>query len=182
MSFLSYSTGYQGIVDVFMRDPGRYLPFTQLLAEIMNGESELSRPQREMIALHVSKLNECHYCVGSHRAVLAAQDVNEATISAAETGAVAVGRMGPVLKFAARLTRNPGAVAQPDVDAVRDAGWSDQAIEDMINVVSLFGYLNRLVDGFGIGGSAEGFVQGGAMVAQHGYGPIVQMLQEKATA
>jgi len=182
MSFLSYSTGYQGVVDVFLRDPGRYLPFTQLMAGIMNGESELSKPQREMIALHVSKLNDCHYCVGSHRAVLAGLDVDEATIAAAEAGAMADVRMAPVLTFAAKLTRTPGAVAQADVDALRDAGWSDQTVEDVINVVALFGFLNRLVDGFGIAGSAEGFAQAGGMISQHGYAPVVQMVQGKAAA
>jgi len=156
MSYLSYSTNYQGVVEVFMRDPKRYLAFTQLLTEVMNGKSELSIPQREMIALYVSKLNECHYCVDSHRAVLAALGVDEAIISAVQTGSLSDKRMTPVLVFAATLTQTPGTISQADVDAVRNAGWSDQSVEDVINVVSLFSYLNRLVDGFGIGGSAEG--------------------------
>ena len=182
MSFLSYSTKYRGVVDIFMRDPSRYLPFTQLLAGTMNGKSELSIPQREMIALHVSKLNDCHYCVGSHRAVLEGLGVDEATIGAVEVGASADARMSAVLAFAAKLTRNPGAVGQADVDSLRQAGWSDQTVEDVIGVVSLFAFLNRLVDGFGVKGSAEGFAQAGGMIAEHGYGPVVQMIQEKSAA
>jgi len=182
MSYLSYSTNYQGVVEIFMRDPHRYLPFTQLLAEVMNGKSELSIAQREMIAFYVSRLNECHYCVDSHRAILAALGIDEATIAGVETGSLSDKRMTPVLLFAAALTQTPGTISQADVDAVRDAGWSDQSVEDVISVVSLFSYLNRLVDGFGIDGSTEGFAQGGAMIAQHGYGPVVQMVQGKAVA
>ena len=182
MSFLSYSTDYQGVVDVFMRDPGRYLPFADLLAGVMSGASELSRPEREMIALHVSRLNDCEYCVGSHRAVLGGHGVDGVTIAAAEAGSLAEGRMAPVLVFAARLTRSPGAVTQADIDALRDAGWSDQAVEDVINVVALFSFLNRLADGFGIKGSAEGFAQAGGMIAEHGYAPVAQMLRDKAAA
>lgn len=182
MSFLSYSTDYQGLVDVFMRDAGRYLPFARHMAAIMNDGSELSKPQREMIALHVSKLNDCHYCVGSHKAVLAGLGIDEATIAAVEAGSIADARMAPVLGFAAKLTRSPGAVAQGDVDTLRKAGWSDQAVEDVINVVALFAFLNRLVDGFGITGSAAGFAQAGAMIAEHGYGPVVRMVQDKAAA
>lgn len=182
MSFLSYSTNFKGVVDIFTRDPSRYLPFTQLLAATMNGKSELSTPQREMIALHVSKLNDCHYCVGSHKAVLAGLGVDEATISAAEVGAVSDPQINAVLTFAAKLTRNPGAVVQTDVDAVRQAGWSDQTVEDIVGVVSLFGFLNRLVDGFGVKGTAEGFAQAGGMIAEHGYTPVVQMIQEKSAA
>jgi len=180
MSFLGYSTEYQGVVDIFMRDPGRYLPFIQLLAGVMNGESELSTPQREMIALHVSKLNDCHYCVGSHRAVLAGLGVDDTTILAVEAGSLADARMDPVLAFAAKLTQSPGALAQADVEALLNAGWSDQTVEDVIGVASLFGFLNRLVDGFGIKGTAEGFAQAGGMISRHGYGPVVEMIREKA--
>ena len=182
MSFLSYSTSYQGILDIFMRDPARYLPFTELLAGIMNGESALSKPQQEMIATHVSKLNDCHYCIGSHKAVLAALGEDEATIAAVESGSLADPKMEQVLAFATKLTQTPGAIDQADVDTLRNAGWSDQAVEDVICVVSLFAFLNRLVDGFGIKGSAEGFNRAGAMIGEHGYGPVVQMIQEKATA
>jgi len=70
-------------------------------------------------------------------------------------------------------------VARADVGALRDAGWSDRTIEDVINIVSLFGFLNRLVDGFGIEGSAEGFAQAGGMIAEHGYGPVVRMVRDK---
>jgi len=182
MSFLSYSTDYQGVVDVFMRDPDRYFPFAVLLEKIMNGKSELSTPQREMIALYVSKLNGCHYCVGSHRAVLEALNLDEETISAVEKGSTTDPKMRPVFDFSTKLTQNPGAITQADIDVLRGAGWSDQTIEDITGVVSLFSFLNRLVDGFGIKGSAESLAQGAGMVAQHGYGPVAQMLQSKSAA
>jgi len=182
MSFLSYSTDFQGVVDIFMHDPARYLPFTQLMAGIMDGESELSKAQREMIALHVSKLNDCHYCVGSHKAVLGALGIQHETIDEAESGSSSDSRMAPVLAFAAKLTRDPGAVAQSDIDAVKSVGWSEQSVEHIIRIVSLFAFLNRLVDGFGVKGSAEGFSQSGAMIARHGYGPVAQMVQEKSAA
>lgn len=182
MSFLSYSSNFQSVVDIFMRDPTRYLPFTQLLAASMDGESELSKDEREIIAIYVSKLNNCHYCVGSHKAVLVALGLNPETIAAAEAGSVSDARMAPVLAFATKLTRDPGSVVEADVDAMRDAGWSEQAVEDVIGVASVFAFLNRLVDGFGVKGSTEGFSQSGEMIAKYGYGPVVQMVNGKATA
>ncbi len=179
MSFFSYSKQYQGVVDVFVHDADRYISFSRLMANVMNRESELSASQREMVALRVSALNNCHYCTGSHRAVLAKMDVDATTIAAAEGGSVADAKMQSVLAFAAKLTKEPGEISKSDVDALLDTGWSEQAIEDTINVVSLFSYLNRLVDGFGIKGSAEGFSQAGEMIAKHGYQPVVQMLEEK---
>jgi uncharacterized peroxidase-related enzyme len=181
MSFLEYSRNFKGVVDVFMHDPSGYLPFAQLMAAIMSGTNELSKPQCEMIALRVSALNHCHYCVGSHRAVLANMGVDAATISSAESGHSVDAILQALLDFAAKLATSPGQIAQSDVDAVRQSGWSDQSVEDVIRVVSLFSFLNRLVDGLGIKGNAEGFAQAGGMIAEHGYHPVVQMLQGKTT-
>lgn len=180
MSFLSYSTEFRGVVDIFMQAPSQYLPFTQLMAGIMDGESELSKADREMLALHVSKLNECHYCVGSHKAVLEALGIRPETIEGAEAGKAKDVRLSPVFAFAAKLTRDPGTIMQDDVAAILDTGWSEQTVEDIIRIVALFAFLNRLVDGFGVKGEAEGFSQAGAMIAQHGYSPVVQMVQKNS--
>lgn len=183
MSFLSYSKNFRGVVDAFMNNPSRYQPFVEMFANIMNSDSELSTAQREMIAFHVSKLNGCHYCSNAHESVLIGLGVDEATISAIETtGTIEDARMVPVLAFAAKLAQTPGAVVQADVDHVRDAGWSDQTVEDVIGVVLLFSAVNRLVDGLGIRGSDEMFAQDGEMISQHGYGPLAQMLRKKAAA
>lgn len=179
MSFLTYSANFKGVVDVFMHDPSGYLPFTQLMAAIMDGDSEPTQSQREQIALHVSSLNDCHYCVGSHRAVLANLGEGEQTIQDAESGRSNDKKTRAALEFAAKLTRQPGAVAQSDIDQLRADGWSDQGAEDIIKVVSLFSFLNRLVDGMGVKSSNETFVQSGQMIAAHGYGPVVQMVQGK---
>lgn len=178
MPFLPQSQGFQSVVDVFMRDPKRYLPYAQFIAAVMSEESELSRVERETIALYVSDLNDCGYCVGSHQAVLRGLGVSAEAVSSAQASA----RMRPVLDFAHKLTQAPGAIDQADIDTVRAAGWSDQAVEDIINVVSLFASLNRLVDGLGIAGSPAVFEKSGPMIAQHGYGPLVQALDQKAGA
>ncbi|MDQ7017885.1 MAG: peroxidase-related enzyme [Robiginitomaculum sp.] len=180
MSFLGHTVNFQGVVDIFMHDPAGYLPFTQLMAEIMSGESTLHVPQREMIALYVSTLNNCHYCCGSHRAVLANLQIDDAVIAAVEAGKSADASTQAALDFAKKLTRSPGAVAKNDIENMQKAGWSDQGIEDVIKVVSLFSFLNRLVDGMGIYGNAQVFAQAGTMIAEHGYYPVVQMVQGKA--
>lgn len=179
MSLLSYSSDFKGVIDIFMRSPDHYLPFTQLLADIMNGDSELSTIEREMVAVYVSRLNNCHYCIGSHKAVLTNSGVDEEIISNSENGTLKDNRMGSVLKYASKLTLEPGAITQGDTDSLRKVGWSDQTIEDIINIVSLFAFLNRLVDGFGIKGSPEVFSQAGGMIAQHGYAPVVQMVRAR---
>ncbi|MCG8545129.1 MAG: peroxidase-related enzyme, partial [Alphaproteobacteria bacterium] len=153
MPYLSQAKDAKGVADVFLRDPDRYAPLLQFIESVMVGESELSPAEREMIATHVSKLNGCDFCLGAHRWTLAALDIDLKLIEAAEAGPDSGDvdeKLRPVLRLATKLTRTPGDMNQADIDDLRAAGWSDQAIEDAINVIALFNYVNRLVDAFGI--------------------------------
>jgi uncharacterized peroxidase-related enzyme len=60
-----------------------------------------------------------------------------------------------MLDFAAKLTRDPGGMQETDVVALRQAGFDDTAIHDIVQVTGLFNYYNRLADGLGISGEPE---------------------------
>ncbi len=60
-----------------------------------------------------------------------------------------------MLDFAAKLTRDPGGMQEADVAALRQVGFDDTAIHDIVQVTALFNYYNRLADGLGIGGEPE---------------------------
>lgn len=55
-----------------------------------------------------------------------------------------------LLDYAAKLTRKPGAVDEGDVERLRDAGWSDEAILHACEVVAYFNFVNRTADGLGV--------------------------------
>ncbi len=183
MSYLSYSRKFQGVADVFLRVPNRYAPLLQFIEAVMVAESTLTKAEREMIAAHVSKLNGCTYCLGVHQSTLAALGIDSSVIAALEVGPEAAGvddRLRPILRFATRLTQTPEAVGPSDIDALRAAGWSDQSIEDTINVMALYNYMNRLVDAVGIKGNEAYFNQVGAALAKHGYAPLIRSALKKA--
>lgn len=60
--------------------------------------------------------------------------------------------VSPALKAALglleKLILDPGGLTTVDVDAVREAGVSDEAIEDMIHVAVNFVMINKLADAF----------------------------------
>ena len=184
MPHMSFAKDYQGLAEVFLRDPERYAPLLQFIEGVMTGESELTKAEREMIAAHVSKLNGCDFCVGAHSWTLAAMDIDPRMIEAVahepELDALDEG-LRPILQFVGKLTKTPDAVGQADIDALLAAGWSEQAIEDAINVVGLFNYVNRLVDAIGITGSESYFKQLGASLAKQGYGPLLKSVLRKAS-
>jgi len=171
MSYLSCSRDFQGVGDIL------YV----LLENVMSTESELSKAQKEMIALYSSRLNDCHYCVSSHSSVLASLATDEEFVRSLANGSTGPldDKLRAVFRFAHKLTLEPGNISEADTDAMRSAGCSDQTIEDTICVVSTFAFLNRLVDGFGVAGSGDHFEQVGGMVAGQGYQPLIKKMQQK---
>ncbi|NOG53431.1 MAG: peroxidase [Planctomycetes bacterium] len=53
-------------------------------------------------------------------------------------------------EFAVKLTMQPGAMGQQDVDSLRQHGFSDEAIVIAGQVVAYFNYINRIADGLGV--------------------------------
>ncbi len=183
MPHLSYTKDFQGVAEVFLRDARRYAPLLQFIEGVMTGESALTVVEREMIATHVSKLNGCGFCLGAHKWTLAAMDIAPGMIEAVEAGPEAAGvdeKLRALLRFATKLTRSPEDVGATDIEALLAAGWSEQSIEDAVNVIALFNYVNRLVDALGIEGNEATFKQIGATLAEHGYAPLVQSALSKA--
>lgn len=60
-----------------------------------------------------------------------------------------------LLAFAERMTRTPWEMAEADIAALRQAGWSDRAVHDAVQVVSYFCYINRVADALGVDPETE---------------------------
>ncbi len=59
-----------------------------------------------------------------------------------------------MLRYVRKLTLDPAKVERGDVEALRDAGFTDAAIGDVAINAALFAFMNRVVDG--LGGQLEG--------------------------
>ncbi len=55
-----------------------------------------------------------------------------------------------MLTYAVKLTRAPGDVVEADVDALRDAGFTDRDVLDICEVIAYYAYANRIADGLGV--------------------------------
>ena len=63
-------------------------------------------------------------------------------------------------------------VRQEDVDRVKAAGWSDEAIYDAIAVCALFKFYNAWVDAAGVHDmAADAYTMSGKRMAARGYLP-----------
>lgn len=153
--------GRRGNVPDFLRlhslVPGAIVPLAKLHRAIAYGPGELSRVQRELIATVVSVINGCELCRELHSRLLlhrtrdealvveVTRDFRTAPLSAADRA---------LLEYAAKLTTAPAAAVQEDVARLRALGFSDAAIVETATQTALFNYLNRVIQGLGLGESA----------------------------
>ncbi len=121
--------------------------FTAMYNELMLGPSGLSKLEREMIAVVVSSINHCFYCLTAHGAAVrqlsgdpALGELMVMNYRAADLPA----KQRAMLDFAAKLTKAPAEMGEPDRQALRDAGWSDADIWDIGATASFFNMSNRM--------------------------------------
>jgi len=60
-----------------------------------------------------------------------------------------------MLEFTEKLTIAPASMTEEDVQALRDAGWEDRDILDIVHVCAYFNFRVRIVDGLGLKLSEE---------------------------
>lgn len=133
-------------------DPGSIRLHMDLYVHLMFGKSTLARLEREMIAVVVSHLNECPYCVTHHGEALLAHVKERSLLDRLEKLDFArlSTKSRAMLEYAFKLTRDPGRMQKADVDKLRTAGFSDEGILRLNLIASYFNFVNRIVSGLGV--------------------------------
>lgn len=121
--------------------------FTRLYNELMLGEGELSKLEREMIAVVVSSENKCFYCLVAHGAavrVLSDDPLLGEHLVMNYRSAQLDQRQRAMLDYASLLTRSPATVTEAHTQTLREAGFSDRAIWDIANLIGFYNMSNRV--------------------------------------
>ncbi len=136
----------------FALRPTHLLLWNAHFEELMGGESGLTRPEREMIAVVVSVANDCRYCIAAHSAALRKLTRDPALADAIaddHRSAPVEPRLHAILDFAHKLTVTPAAMTEEDVLALRRAGLTDEDVMDVAEVTGMFNLTNRMASGLG---------------------------------
>ena len=183
MSFLKSQGPIDSVKDILKLNTTAGIALIQYHSAVMRQPSELSEKDRELIAAYVSGLNACQYCYGVHSVTAETYGIDESLLvellNDIESASLDT-RMKPVLAYAKQLTQEPAKMTQTLVDNVLAAGWSDAALHDIVNVVCLFNFMNRLVEGHGIEGSNDLFQVRGKALKESGYEPLLKVLENGA--
>jgi len=98
---------------------------------------------RDSIGLTVSEVNGCDYCLtvhsytAEHLAKLTAEE-----IILARKGHASEPKRDAAIQFARRVIETRGKVGDDDVKAVRDAGYSDANVIEIVALVAMYSLTN----------------------------------------
>ncbi len=109
------------------------------------GKGALPAPTRERIALAVAEVNGCAYCLSAHTSLsknIAKHD--DAEIAANRAGRSNDAKADAAVRFAAKVTELRGHVSDQDLQAVRDAGYSDAQVIEIVQHVALNTWTNYI--------------------------------------
>ncbi|MFY7913249.1 MAG: carboxymuconolactone decarboxylase family protein [Rubrivivax sp.] len=110
-----------------------YLSLSGALAK-----GKLGAPLRERIALTMAEFNGCDYCLSAHSYLAAhVAKLGASEIDAARDGRSDDARSAAALHFARRVAASRGRVCDADLAALREAGFDDAAVLEIVLNVAL---------------------------------------------
>jgi uncharacterized peroxidase-related enzyme len=114
-----------------------YLDFSTALSK-----GNLSPKFREQIALTVSEVNNCGYCLAAHSAIGRSVGLSEEAIGDSRRGESTDTKEATALDFTRNVVLNRGWVADEDVIKLRKAGFSDGDIAELLANIALTVFTN----------------------------------------
>lgn len=133
--------------------PTHFRPWFDHFRQIMEGPSELTEAEREMICLAVSSENQCLYCLVAHGAELRVKlgdPILGDRITLDYRRAGLDERTTAMLDYAVKITNAPVECSIEDIDYLRSLGFSDEGIFDIAETAAMFNFTNRLASATGM--------------------------------
>lgn len=135
------------VLQAYAFDIDKLNAFTTLYNDLMLAGSGLSKLEREMIAVAVSSINKCFYCLTAHGAAvrqLSGDPMLGEQMVMNWRSADLDARQTAMLTFAEKVTLASYTVTETDRQTLRDAGFTDRDIWDIANVTGFFNMTNRV--------------------------------------
>ena len=116
---------------------------------LMDGDSGLSKAEREMIVVATSAVNDCQYCVIAHGAILRIRARNPLIsdqIAINYRKADLTLREEAMLEFALKVASSSGEVSDANIAKVRAQGFSMEDVWDIGAITAFFALSNRMAN------------------------------------
>ena len=114
------------------------------------GSGVLGAALGEQIAVAVANRNQCHYCLAAHTALGGKAGLGADTLRLAQQGQSEDSRTQAALDFALRLVDTRGQVSENDLQDLRQAGFDDEAVVEIVAHVALNLFTNYVNIAFAV--------------------------------
>jgi len=146
------------ILKIHSLKPDTMLAHEELYLTLLFRNSGLSREEREIIATVVSVANKCEYCIQHHAEALNhywedRERIDRLILDPSTANLTA--REQAIVLYAVKLTQCASNMQEQDIDALRQAGFSDEDILSINLIASYFNFVNRIALGLGVEFSEE---------------------------
>lgn len=145
------ATKVSAYVRTLVHDPDSYVARTELFNAIMYVAGGLDRVDRELGALSASLANGCRYCANVHARRHIELSGRTDTVAALWRNRrdMLGAREQAVIAFSEALTATPPTADKNHIRALREVGFDEREIVDLIHAVAIFGWANRLMHPLG---------------------------------
>lgn len=110
--------------------------------------SVLTAKERQVAFLSASYENNCHYCMAAHSSIAQMNQVSQDVIDALRSGTeLPDAKLNALSNYVKATTVKRGRVSQEDVENFLEAGYSQEAILEVITIVGfkvMTNYINYL--------------------------------------
>ncbi|PJI86271.1 putative peroxidase-related enzyme [Yoonia maricola] len=135
------------VLQAYAFDIDKLNAFTALYNDVMLADSGLSKLEREMIAVVVSSINKCYYCLTAHgasvRQLSGDPKLGEMLVMNWRVADLDA-RQKAMLGFAEQMTVASATIVEKDRDALRQVGFSDRDIWDIAATAGFYNMSNRI--------------------------------------
>ena len=135
------------VLSAYAFDNAKLEAFVAMYNDLMLAPSGLSKLEREMIAVAVSSVNRCYYCLVAHGAAVRALSgdpaLGELMVMNYRAARLSK-RQRAMLDFATKLTAVPWSIEESDREALRKVGFSERDIWDIAAVAGFYNMSNRV--------------------------------------
>lgn len=141
------------VLQSYAFDIAKLNAFTAMYNNLMLGPSNLSKLERELVAVVVSSINRCWYCQVAHGAAVRQLSGNPALGEAMVMNwrvADLTSRQRAMLAFAEKVTKTSAEITEGDREALRAEGLSDRDIFDLASVTGFYNMSNRVASAIGM--------------------------------
>ena len=100
-------------------------------------QGSFSAKEMEAIALAVSQVNGCNYCLAAHSTVGKMLGYSENEVIDIRRGTVSDDKLSALITLASELTEKRGKASQQSIDNFLSAGYTHQSFAELIGLVAL---------------------------------------------